>query len=245
MGIKERKEREKERRRQQIMVAAKRVFSDKGFSRATMEDIAKEAELSAGTIYLYFKNKDELCASLTLRILQYLQMRVEHVYNEKHKSVEEKVNSLKTALYDVYEFDPLILRNMFHLHSSETFKNLSSELLDEINRLSRKSIHTIGIVFEDSLKDGAYADRNAMEIAYVVWAVFSGLALWEESRKTFAYEGNLKDTLELAFDIIQGGLFNNTKNKSQQKADNNNKNKKNNNIDPDEKSESEPEIVAG
>ncbi len=60
MGIQERKERERERRRQQIIVAAKRVFSDKGFNRATMEDIAKEAELSPGTLYLYFKNKDEI-----------------------------------------------------------------------------------------------------------------------------------------------------------------------------------------
>ena len=40
MGIKERKEREKERRKQQITVAAKKVFSDKGFNRATMDDIA-------------------------------------------------------------------------------------------------------------------------------------------------------------------------------------------------------------
>jgi AcrR family transcriptional regulator len=69
MGIKERKEREKERRRQQIMVAAKRVFSIKNFNKATMEDIAREAELSPGTIYLYFKNKEELFASLSLRIL--------------------------------------------------------------------------------------------------------------------------------------------------------------------------------
>jgi AcrR family transcriptional regulator len=69
------------RRRQQIMVAAKRVFSVKGFSKATMEDIAKEAELSPGTLYLYFKNKDELYASLSLRILQYLLIRLEHVNN--------------------------------------------------------------------------------------------------------------------------------------------------------------------
>jgi len=207
MGIKERKEREKERRRQQIMVAAKRVFTDKGFSRATMEDIAKEAELSAGTIYLYFKNKDELCASLTLRILQYLQMRVEHVYNENHLDKNERMNSLKKALLDVYEFDPLILRNMFHLHSSETFKNLSNELLGEINRLSRKSIQTIGLFFKDALQDSQFGDKDAMEIAYVIWAVFSGLALWEESRQTFAYEGKLEDTLALAFDIIGKGLF--------------------------------------
>jgi AcrR family transcriptional regulator len=76
MGIKERKEREKERRRQQIMVAAKRVFSVKDFNRATMEDIAKEAELSPGTIYLYFKNKEELFASLSLRILHYMSIRL-------------------------------------------------------------------------------------------------------------------------------------------------------------------------
>ena len=45
MGIQERKERERERRRQQIMVAAKRVFTDKGFGKATMEDIANEFDL--------------------------------------------------------------------------------------------------------------------------------------------------------------------------------------------------------
>ena len=39
MGIQERKERERERRRQQIIVAAKRIFKDKGFGRATMEDM--------------------------------------------------------------------------------------------------------------------------------------------------------------------------------------------------------------
>ncbi len=76
MGIKERKKREKERRRQQIVVAAKKVFSDKGFNRATMDDIANEAEVSPGTLYLYFKNKEDIYASLSVRIIQYLQIRV-------------------------------------------------------------------------------------------------------------------------------------------------------------------------
>ena len=46
------------------IVAAKRVFSEKGYSKSTMEDIAREAELSPGTLYLYFKNKDELFFSI-------------------------------------------------------------------------------------------------------------------------------------------------------------------------------------
>ena len=48
------------------MVAAKRVFSDKGFNKATMEDIAQEAELSPGTLYLYFKNKEEVVPNVKL-----------------------------------------------------------------------------------------------------------------------------------------------------------------------------------
>jgi AcrR family transcriptional regulator len=112
MGIKERKEREKERRRQQIMVAAKRVFSNKSFNKATMEDIAREAELSPGTIYLYFKNKEELFASLSLRILHFMNIRLEQVHAEKFQEPEQKIKALKEALYEVFEFDPIVLINV-------------------------------------------------------------------------------------------------------------------------------------
>ena len=139
MGIQERKEREKERRRQQIMVAAKRVFSEKGFNKATMEDIAQEAELSPGTLYLYFKNKEELYASLSLRILQYLLLRIEHVNAMKDGGPDEKLKALMEAMYDVYEFDPLIIINMFHLQSSDTLKNLSPRSCSRRSRISSAS----------------------------------------------------------------------------------------------------------
>ena len=48
----------------QIINAAMIVFAEKGFHPATMEDVAKEAGLSKGTIYLYFKNKDDLIFSV-------------------------------------------------------------------------------------------------------------------------------------------------------------------------------------
>jgi len=60
MGIAERKEREKQLRREGIIKAAEKVFFSKGFDHSTMDDIADEAELSKGTLYLYFKSKDLL-----------------------------------------------------------------------------------------------------------------------------------------------------------------------------------------
>jgi len=60
MGIAARREREREQRRLDIISAAEKVFFSKGYSGATMDEIAQEAELSRGTLYLYFKGKDEV-----------------------------------------------------------------------------------------------------------------------------------------------------------------------------------------
>jgi AcrR family transcriptional regulator len=207
MGIAERKEREKERRKQQIVVAAKKVFSNKGFNRATMDDIAKEAELSPGTLYLYFKNKEELYASLSIRILQYLQIRVEQIVKEKEMMPEQKLDTLVEAMFEVYEFDPLVIINMFHLQSSETLKNLSPEVLDEITELSRKAIGGIARIFEEGTKKGVFIDCHPVALSDTFWAFFSGTILWSTSKKIINKDKDyLKNTLQIGFDIFRQGI---------------------------------------
>lgn len=53
-----------EEKSQRIIEAATRVFAKKGFYNATISDVAKVAEVAEGTIYLYFKNKDDLLISI-------------------------------------------------------------------------------------------------------------------------------------------------------------------------------------
>ena len=208
MGILERKERERERRRQQIIVAAKKVFSEKGFNKATMDDIAGEAELSPGTLYLYFKNKEELYASLSLRILHYLHIRVEHVAKSQELGPIEKLDAMIDAMYDVYEFDPLVIINMFHLQSSETLRNLSPELLEEIEDLSRKSIGGISLIFKEGIKSGAFVDIHPMALSDIFWSLFSGVVLWTTSKRIINTEKDfLKQTLDLAFTVFKNGIM--------------------------------------
>ena len=207
MGIHERKERERERRRQQIIVAARRVFSSKGFTRATMEDIAHEAELSPGTLYLYFRNKDELYASLSLRILHYMLIRLEHLNSDVHSDIEARVSGLKEAMYDVYEFDPMILINMFHLQSSDTLKNLTPELLSEIKNLSKQSLSEMAKLFEEGVQKGVFIDKHPTAIADTFWALFSGVILWETSKSIINKDKDyLRETLEIAFEIFFSGI---------------------------------------
>jgi AcrR family transcriptional regulator len=69
MGVAERREREKAERRCAILDAAEHVFLKKGLAAATMDEIAQQAEVSKGTLYLYFKGKDELYLTIALRAL--------------------------------------------------------------------------------------------------------------------------------------------------------------------------------
>lgn len=207
MGIQERKEREKERRRQQIMVAAKRMFSEKGYNRTTMEDIANEAELSPGTLYLYFKNKEELFASLSLRILQYTIIRLEEVSKDTNTSSLAKLEALKSAMFDVYEFDPTSLVNMFHLQSSETLKNLSPVVLTEYNDLSKKAMGVFTKIFEDGISEGVFIDAPPHALTDTFWSLFSGVVLWEASKKILdAKKDYLRDTLDFALDLFKRGI---------------------------------------
>ena len=67
MSVKERREREEKARLSAILLAAESIFAEHGYHRARMEDIAEAAELAKGTLYYYFKSKDEIFMHLLQR----------------------------------------------------------------------------------------------------------------------------------------------------------------------------------
>ncbi|MFH1983659.1 MAG: TetR/AcrR family transcriptional regulator [Pseudomonadota bacterium] len=189
------------------MVAAKHVFAEKGFNKSTMEDIATEAELSPGTLYLYFKNKDELYASLSLRVLKYLNIRLEQLDTDTSISTNEALTSLKEAMLDVYEFDPLVLINMFHLQSSETLKSLSPDLLENIQNLSDSSIASMTSIYRHLSTTDKNIFGSPSALSDITWSLFSGVVLWEESKKVFNERKDfLRQTLDIAFEILERGM---------------------------------------
>jgi hypothetical protein len=96
---------------------------------------------------------------------------------------------------------------MFHLQSSETLKNLSPELLSDIKVLSRKSLGAIASIFQEGIRKGAFIDRHPMALGDTLWALFSGIVLWEESKRIINDDKNyLKQTLDVAFEIFARGI---------------------------------------
>lgn len=68
-----------ERNREALVKAGYRVISEKGIDAATMQEIAQRADVGAGTIYSYFKSKDELAVAVLERVMHNLAVRIERV----------------------------------------------------------------------------------------------------------------------------------------------------------------------
>lgn len=172
-----------------------------------MEDIAEKAELSSGTLYLYFKNKNELYGSLALRIMQYLVIRLEQLHQEYDMDEVGKINNLKIALMDVYEFDPLILRCLFQLQSDDSLKQLSPELVNGISNLGRKALNSIADIFTQAIKKGICFYMPPSAIAKIAWSLFSGVVMLDFSKRALeGQQNNLRQKLELAFEIFEKGI---------------------------------------
>ena len=88
MGISERKEREKQRRREEILDAAEKVFFTRGIEKSTMDDVANEAELSKGTLYLYFKSKEDIHWAITHRGVKDLLLEMEKIVDKNKNAID-------------------------------------------------------------------------------------------------------------------------------------------------------------
>jgi AcrR family transcriptional regulator len=207
MGISERKNREKELRRQQIQQAAKELCIVKGLRSTTIEDIAERAELSPGTIYLYFKNKGDLYASLNLIGLKRLTDEIEKVYKNKSLTVEEKIMKYKDAMYNNFKQDPLLQRVIFHIQLEDTLLTIDKKTLTQLNRLAQKMMNMIANTYEDGIRKRKTRNGHGMVHADIMWATFAGLVLWEEAkRKINPQKDFLRTTLDRAFEIFIKGL---------------------------------------
>lgn len=132
MGTKERKEREKERRKEQILSAAIELISEKGFDHVTMEEIAQQAEFSKGTLYLYFNDKLSLYIEIKRIALQELHNEFLRVLQED-ESGADLLKLMGLRYLNFLRENPIYLQSMIQpeiaLKKDPEFKDMGRELL--------------------------------------------------------------------------------------------------------------------
>ncbi|WP_459916097.1 TetR/AcrR family transcriptional regulator [Desulfocicer niacini] len=194
------------KRKKEIIAAARKVFSAKGFKGATVAEITWEANLSPGSLYRYFKNKEELRTSLSINILEHFEIEIKKIRGYD-LSVEEKMNRYCSLFIDVYVSDPNLLIDLFHLQSGETLHYLSDKLLQQLKEKSALAYGAVVKTIKEGIDADVFINEYPVALADIFWGSYAGVVLWVNSKHLFDEQKDfVKSTLTIAFEIILHGM---------------------------------------
>ena len=212
MGVSERKKREKLKRANDIIDAAERVFFKNGFEKATMDDIAAEAELSKGTLYLYFDTKESLYAEIGIRGNDILYNISVKAFELSEKGMDKLID-LGRVYYEYYKNYRDYFDAMNHQYSSScdvVEKELGVSKEKEQGNGSRveKDAFTLVIdAVEAGISDGSIRkDADPVVSALLAWAELNGVIWLLRSR-----EGVINDRWGIDGEDIMDTFFENTR----------------------------------
>jgi TetR/AcrR family fatty acid metabolism transcriptional regulator len=122
-----------------ILEAAVKVFARQGFHQSTVAQIAKEAGVADGTIYLYFKNKDDI-------LVHFFGFKAKQVFDRFHAEVARGADSVEK------------LRNLVRVHLSEFQRDPDMAIVyhvetHQISRLAEDQIRAMGKMYHDIISD--------------------------------------------------------------------------------------------
>ena len=193
-----------------ILDAAQELIINKGPEHITMEDIAEKAELAKGTLYLYFKSKDEIQYEISRRGTEILNERTLKIIDRTKTGLENLVRmgwEFVSFSNDEREFFNLFI----FFHNIDLLKiDLPYERIEDY--LLHHSPFTILIeLVEMGIKDGSLrSELSVIDTATALWSSLMGLLVIQENKREIYQVFRVKPetVLNTAFDIILNGIKN-------------------------------------
>jgi TetR/AcrR family transcriptional regulator len=209
MGLKERREREKEYRRNQILDAARLLLFKKGAMATSVNQISKVSELAVGTIYFYFKSKEEIFAVLQEEGLELLYAKIRRAVS-KEKTAEERLKKIALVYLSFSEKnkDYFDIINYF-LSSAEMF--FRPELKDRIDGCADRILQYVESVINGGMEQGVFFEENPRRYSIMFWATIHGLIRIKKMENTILKNEDYMGLYHFSVDRIVEGLKANVK----------------------------------
>ena len=187
-------------RKKQIINAAEEVFTQKGFDQARMDDIAEETGLSKGTLYLYFKSKEDLITAILDRMFQYEFRQFEALNLTEMNAADAiwKITDLLTKyilglqrlMPIVYQFLALAFRNR---HVQLALKKYINQYVDILIPIIQRGIDS-----------GEFRQVDARTAAIAMGAMIEGtLLLWVYDKSLVKPEYHIHSGMNLLLEGVQ------------------------------------------
>ena len=160
-------------RRQSILRAAHALLSERGYSNVRLDDVAAKARVAKGTLYLYFRNKEDLCTAVMSDVVERLGAQIRSIPVEAPAfDVLRQIARVEMAF---------ILENQDFLSqfSSRRAANVSSQAAKELKHWFADHIGFLARLLDRGVKEKALRAHNTRQGAYFFVALARMFALHE------------------------------------------------------------------
>ena len=208
MGLKERREREREERKRQILAAARSLLFAEGLQATSINKIAKSAELGVGTIYFYFASKEEIFAALQ-------EEGIDLLYNKIKKSLErvnrpeERLKTIARVYLDFSRGDNKDYFDIINYFLSSPGVLFSENLKGQIDQRGNRVIAILVSAVEAGTVSGDFREVDARKFAMMFWAALHGLILFKKLRTTMLrdedYHALVSDSVDYLVNSLKRG----------------------------------------
>ena len=183
MGTKERKIREKQARKKEILAAARKLLLEKGINGTSVNQIAKQAELGVGTIYFYYRSKEELFVELQAEGLALLNNKIEQACSAK-VDPSDRIRCMATAYREFSRQD----KNYFDVINSFLSAPdiiLSADLKTRIETHGNQILGHVRNSLEEGMARGLFRnDLSVRKSAVAFWGMLHGLVQFRKLQDT-------------------------------------------------------------
>ena len=198
-----RREREKLRQRQEMLAAALDLFSERGYHNVSMHEIAQKAEFAIGTLYKFFRSKEDLYQALVLE-------QSDRFHNILVRAIEATGDEIETLRNYVRTKGELFSGNLpfIRLYLAESrgaSYNLKATLNDEVRKRYYDFLERLAAVFEDGIRRKRFRKiASPYQLAVSLDTVLNAfLLLWVEAPERHP----LPDSPDAILDIFFRGLL--------------------------------------
>jgi AcrR family transcriptional regulator len=182
----ERKQQERNVRRRRIQRAARSVFAERGYAKTSIEAVAKEASLSVGAIYLYFRSKEDLYISLLEDTLELLSAELSDIVEG---DAPDKLGRTWKFLCTWAQNDTEATRVLRLCSQPNIRGQLSDEVTESIRRGFENVQGRLAAIVAARGESGDHPGPSAEKLADIIWALFIGLLQASDAKTNFEIGG--------------------------------------------------------
>lgn len=182
MGLRERKEREKLERKEQILTAARKLLFEKGLKGTSINQIAKNAELGVGTIYFYYPSKEELFAALQEEGLEILHQRI-IIAVKNAKSPEGRLKAIADAYLKFSQADKNYFDIINYFLSSPEVV-FAPNLKEQVDQHGNRILAVVEGAIASGVENGRFRSVELRKNAVLFWATLHGVIQFKKLQNT-------------------------------------------------------------